>query len=85
MSTPRRALGNGPQPQSQPAAAPQRPGPYTTSRRLRAAEADLSSSALLYRPGQLADLDRLRARGVFSARPTTSTDTRLKLPRRPSR
>ncbi|MFJ2922904.1 hypothetical protein [Streptomyces sp. NPDC087307] len=65
MSTARRPLGHGPQPQAP--AAPT-PGAEAT-RRVRAAEADVDS-APLYRPGGLDHLARLRERGALgSAQP----------------
>ncbi len=57
MSTARRPLGHGPQPQ-----APT-PGVEAT-RRVRAAEADVDS-APLYRPGGLEHLAQLRESGVL--------------------
>ncbi|MFE5730208.1 hypothetical protein ACFQ7A_04750 [Streptomyces sp. NPDC056528] len=60
MSTPRRRLGHGPQPQ--PAAAP--PADGGSARRVRAVEADVEA-APLYRQGGLEQLARLRERGVL--------------------
>ncbi|MFD9714413.1 hypothetical protein ACFWBR_41330 [Streptomyces sp. NPDC060006] len=60
MSTSRRPLGHGPQPQT--TAAPQ-PGPGV-ARRVRAAEADVEAGPL-YRPGGADHLARLRERGVL--------------------
>ncbi|MER8237558.1 hypothetical protein [Streptomyces sp. NPDC094049] len=59
MSTARRPLGRGPQPQA-PAAPP--PGGEAT-RRVRAVEADVED-APLYRPGGLEHIAQLRERGV---------------------
>ncbi|MFF0430309.1 hypothetical protein ACFYUJ_38855 [Streptomyces sp. NPDC004520] len=68
MSTPRRRLGYGPQPQpQQPAAAP--PADGGSARRVRAVEADVETASL-YRPGGLEQLARLRERGVLG--PTQS-------------
>ncbi|MFD4862717.1 hypothetical protein [Streptomyces atratus] len=60
MSTARRPLGRGPQPQA-PVAPP--PG-GEAARRVRATEADLEA-APLYRPGGLEHLAQLRERGVL--------------------
>ncbi|WP_274036726.1 hypothetical protein [Streptomyces sp. MMBL 11-1] len=60
MSTARRPLGHGPQPQT--TAAPQ-PSPGT-ARRVRAAEADVEAGPL-YRPGGLEHLAQLRENGVL--------------------
>ncbi|MCZ0984027.1 hypothetical protein O1L60_45515 [Streptomyces diastatochromogenes] len=60
MSTARRPLGHGPQPQ-----APAAPTPAAEAvRRVRAAEADVEA-APLYRPGGLEHLAQLRASGVL--------------------
>ncbi|MEV6456558.1 MULTISPECIES: hypothetical protein [Streptomyces] len=60
MSTARRPLGHGPQPQSLAASTPG----VEVARRVRAAEADVDS-APLYRPGGLDHLAHLRERGVL--------------------
>lgn len=62
MSTARRPLGHGPQPQAPAAPAPTA-GP---ARRVRATEADVETTPLP-RTGGLQDLDQLRARGVLSS------------------
>lgn len=60
MSTARRPLGHGPQPQ-----APAAPLPGVEAvRRVRAAEADVEASPL-YRPGGLEHLAQLRESGVL--------------------
>ncbi|MFC8223566.1 hypothetical protein ACFUTY_36045 [Streptomyces sp. NPDC057362] len=64
MSTARRPLGHGPQPQ-----APAAPVPGAEAvRRVRAAEADVDS-APLYRPGGLEHLAQLREHGVLGPFP----------------
>ncbi|MGW1101339.1 hypothetical protein ACWD64_37720 [Streptomyces antibioticus] len=66
MSTARRPLGHGPQPQAPAAPTPGVEAP----RRVRAAEADVDS-APLYRPGGLEHLAQLRESGVLgTARPS---------------
>lgn len=60
MSTARRPLGHGPQPQ--PPAAPAHGAEAT--RRVRAAEADVEA-APLYRPGGLEHIAQLRESGVL--------------------
>ncbi|MEU3760984.1 MULTISPECIES: hypothetical protein [Streptomyces] len=67
MSTARRPLGHGPQPQA-PTAFP--PGAEAT-RRVRAAEAD-AEPAPLHRPGGLKHVAKLRERGVLGP-PTPPT------------
>lgn len=62
MSTSRRPLGHGPQPQTSDAPPP---GPGA-ARRVRAAEADVEAGPL-YRPGGLDHLARLRERGVLGS------------------
>ncbi|MFD9044003.1 hypothetical protein ACFU6M_17785 [Streptomyces bottropensis] len=60
MSTARRPLGHGPQPQA-PAGSPH--GGEST-RRVRATEADIDSTPM-HRPGGLEHLAQLRERGVL--------------------
>ncbi|MBY8868725.1 hypothetical protein [Streptomyces sennicomposti] len=64
MSTARRPLGHGPQPQT-PAAPPSAGEP---TRRVHATEADFDSTPL-YRPGGLEHLAHLRERGVLGPVP----------------
>ncbi|MFI5752590.1 hypothetical protein ACIBBE_43635 [Streptomyces sp. NPDC051644] len=61
MSTARRPLGRGPQPQAPAVSQPT--GPV---RRVSAAEADVEA-ATLYRPGGLEHLARLRESGVLGS------------------
>ncbi|MCX4462410.1 hypothetical protein OOK58_59060 [Streptomyces sp. NBC_01728] len=62
MSTSRRPLGHGPQPQTSAVPQPSTP----TVRRVSAAEADVETGPL-YRPGGLESLQRLRDRGVLGS------------------
>ncbi|WP_327299922.1 hypothetical protein [Streptomyces sp. NBC_01197] len=62
MSTPRRPLGHGPQPQTSATPQPD----LGATRRVRAAEADVEAGPL-YRPGGLDHLALLRERGVLGS------------------
>lgn len=62
MSTARRPLGHGPQPQAPTAA----PSGAEATRRVSAAEADVDNTPL-HRPGGLEHIAQLRERGVLGA------------------
>ncbi|MFC9758876.1 hypothetical protein [Streptomyces sp. NPDC056921] len=62
MSTPRRPLGHGPQPQTSTVAQPG----TGAARRVSAAEADVEAGPL-YRPGGLDHLAQLRERGALGS------------------
>ncbi|MFI6642517.1 hypothetical protein [Streptomyces sp. NPDC050504] len=79
----RRSLGTGPQHHpGAPAALPSSNPDAAPRRTVRATEADVQPAALLYRPGQLADVAVLRARGVLGGTPDPPAETRPRLPRR---